>query len=159
VGHRLGQRPVFDQTAELPFAGRLDLRRTRLLGGQEQRIADLPRVTAGLVIEERHWAVGDLELPDGDVVGELITEVGLQICAVIALRLGVDLDLRRRVVETGDDAVAILADRQRRLARIGLRGASDLFGAADARDEQGYVIIPMALETRSSFALLCAHDT
>jgi hypothetical protein len=58
-------------------------------------------------------------LADGDVVGELITEVSLQIRAVIALRLGVDLDLRWRVVEAGDDAVAVLADRPRRLARIG----------------------------------------
>jgi hypothetical protein len=50
----------------------------------------------------------------------LITEVGLQIRAVIALRLGVDLGLRRCVVEAGDDPVAVLADRRRRLARIGL---------------------------------------
>ena len=119
-------------------AGRLDLRRTRLLGGQEQRIADLPRIAAGRVVQERHWAVGDLELPDGDVVGELVAEIVLEIRAVIALRLGVDLDLRRGVVEAGDDAVAVLADRQRRLVRIGLRGACDLFGAADGDDQQGY---------------------
>jgi len=50
-------------------------------------------------------------LPDGDVVGELVAEVVLEIRTVIALRFGVDLDLRRGVVEACDDAVAVLADR------------------------------------------------
>ena len=73
--------------------------------------------------------------PDGDVVGELVAEVGLQLRAVFALWLGEDLDIDWGVVEAGGDAEAVFAHRQRRLVGITLRGAGDLLGAAN-RSEQ-----------------------
>ncbi len=98
--------------------------------GEEQRIAHVGRVAVGILVQERERPVGDLQCADADVVGQLIAEILLQIGAMAALRFGEDLDPNRGVVEPGDDAEAVLADRQRRLSGVGLRGAGYLFGAA-----------------------------
>ena len=63
-------------------------------------------------VEEGQRSVGDLELADGDVVRQLVTEVGLQLRAVFALWLGEDFDIDGGVVEAGGDAEAIFAHRQ-----------------------------------------------
>ena len=89
------------------------------------------------VVEERQRAVGHGELAEVDVAGHLVTELVLQLGAVTALRLGVQLDLHGGVGVAGDDACTVVAQSQRRLGRI-LRGRTgDLVGAAGRGDGQG----------------------
>ena len=102
--------------------------------GREQRVGDVGRVPARLLIEERQRPVRHRELADADVVGELIAEVGLQIGAVAALRFGVELQLHRRVLGSGPDAEIVLGDAGRRLVGIDVGRTGDL-AAAPRRDE------------------------
>ena len=87
-------------------------------------------IPLGAIVQEGQRAIGDRQRADADVVRELIAEIGLQFRAVRALRLGEDLDTGRGVLESRDDAEAVLAHRQRGLIGIGLRGAGYLLAAA-----------------------------
>lgn len=105
---------------------------------QEQRVGDPLRMVVAVGVQERHRTVGHLQgPPDTEVIADPIAEIVLQIGAVGALRLGVDLDTCRCLGESRDDAEAVFAHLGHRFHRIGLWAAGNLARAPDPPGQQG----------------------